>query len=120
MHIMRGQLRVGQRDIQGTHFTGRHGVAGLDGRFARKGGGESLVPLGITGCAVAGECGERFTQAAFGVEARVRHGDGMNEERMPAESIHLKPQRFKHGAMRLEGLGFTGAKVQRHREEQPL
>ena len=78
------------------------------------------MPLGITGRAIAGECGERFAQAPLGIEAGMRHRHRIHEQRVTTESLHLESQLLEGVAVGFEGVGFVGAEVQRHREEQSL
>src|SRR3954447_3398889 len=73
MHVVRGRLRVAERDEECTHLAGRQLVTRLDRRLARDGRRKSLVTRMRRRVAVAGERRERLAQTAFGVEAWMRH-----------------------------------------------
>src|SRR5581483_8368454 len=120
VHVMRGELRVAERDVERAHLARREEIARLDGRLARDGGREALVARVDAGLAVAGERGERLAHAAFGIEPRMRHRHGAHDERMTAEPLDLEPEPLEQLAIALEGLALGGAQVQRHRKEEPL
>src|SRR5687768_14805634 len=65
VHVVRGERRAGERDVQRAHLVGRERIAGLDRRLAGHGRRQSLVTRGAAGDAVAGERVEGVAQAAF-------------------------------------------------------
>src|SRR3954470_4805292 len=69
--IVRRQSRVTQRREQRAHLSLRQLLASLDRRLAGDSRRQSLVLRGGAGDPVSGECIQRFTQAALGIESRM-------------------------------------------------
>src|SRR5678816_3848032 len=76
VHVMSGQRRVRETDVEGLHLRRREKIAALDRSLARDGRGETLVARRRAGHAIASECIERIAETAQRVEARVRHRHG--------------------------------------------
>src|SRR6476661_7943629 len=102
VHVVRGELRIAQRQEERTHLSLRELVASLDGRLAGDGGREPLVTCVRAGVTIASEGRQRVPQASFRVEARVRERHAVHEQRVPAESLHLESECGEHGAIGLE------------------
>ena len=61
---------------------------------------------GRGGEAVPGERVERVAQAALRVEARVRHGDCVHDQRVPAEAVDLEADAREEVAVLVERLAL--------------
>src|SRR2546423_4200185 len=118
--VVRWKCRVAQRCEKRAHLTLGQFFSGLDCRFAGDGGGEAFMLGRRTGDPVAGQCVERLAQTTLGVEARMRHWNGIDDERMPAESFDLESQPLEVLAIRIERLPFRRSKMERQRQEPPL
>src|SRR4051812_4485311 len=112
MDVMRGQHRITKRDVQCAHLSGRKLITSLDRRLARDRRRKTLVPCVRPRIAVAGERRERITQAALGIEPRMRHRHRTDDERVPAEPLDLEPELLEQLAILLERLALRGAEMQ--------
>src|SRR5204862_1975462 len=92
MDIVRRKPRLAERDEQRAHLGRRELVPCLDRGLARDRGGEALVPRVRRRRAITRERGERLAQAAFGIEARMRHRHAADEQCMPTEPLDLEAE----------------------------
>ena len=120
MHIVRGKCRTSQRPKERAHLVGRERVTRLYGRLAGDGGSQPLVPSMRARLAASAEGGERITKALDGIEARVRGGNGMDDERVPAKRFDLVANARQQVGARLEDLGVIGGEVYGDRKEETL
>src|SRR5882672_2111154 len=92
MHIVGWKSRVAQRREERSHLPLRQFFSSLDRCLAGNCRGEALVFGRDAGDAVPSQGIQRLTQAALGVEARMWHRNGVDDERMSAESFDLESQ----------------------------
>src|SRR5688572_3082480 len=95
VHVVRGKPAAVQRHEQGTHLRKRQRITGLDRRLACDGGRETLMPRRGGSATIAGERRKRVAQAALGVEARMRRGHGLDDERLSTELADLVAERLQ-------------------------
>src|SRR5687767_6545189 len=120
VHVMRGKPAAMQRHEQGTHLRERQCITGLDRRLARNRGRETLMPRRGGAAAIAGERRKGVAQASLSVEARMRRGHGVDDERLSTEIADLVAERLQQVAMRVERLRFRRRELQREGKQQPL
>src|SRR5512133_2650231 len=68
VHVVRGERRIAESDVQRAHLAGRQRVSGFDRGFARDGGREPLVLCVRARLTIAGERCQRLPQTPLGVE----------------------------------------------------
>src|SRR5436190_94001 len=120
VYVVRGQDALTQRHEQGPHLLRRERVARLDRGLACDGRRKMLTSRARARDPIAGERRERVTQAALGVEARMRRGNGVNDHGLAAELAELVTQRLQQIPMRIERVGLGTGELQREREQQTL
>src|SRR5438093_93838 len=120
MHVVRGKTRRRERDEQRAHLGWRQRIPRLDRGLTRDRRSEPLVSRVGRGSTIAAERGERLAQAPFSVEARVRHRNAADEQRVAPKALELEAQTFEQGAVRLERVGLGGGEVKREGKQQPL
>ncbi len=108
VHIVRRQRRGGERDEECAHLAGRKNLTRLDRSLAGERGRESLVPRRHASIAIAAQRVERLAQAAWRVEARMRHRHATHDQRMPSESLDLEAELLEQLLMRLERFPLCG------------
>src|ERR1035437_1434119 len=116
MHVVRGERRARERDVERAHLRWRERVSRLDRRLARDGRREALVPRETTAEAVAGQRCQRVAQASFRIEPLVRHRHAVDEQCVPSESLDLETETREQVAMLLESLGLRRGEVEGHRK----
>ncbi len=79
-----------------------------------------LVPGRGAGNAISGERIQRLPQAAFSVEARVRHWNAVHYQCVAAETLDLEPQPLEVVAVRFKSISFGRTEVQSQREKESL
>src|SRR6266542_292834 len=120
MDVVRGQTRVPQRREQRAHLAVGAELSGLYRCLACDRGGEVLVMCGGSGDTIAGERIETLAQTTLGIEARMRHRDATDDERVSAKSFDLEPQALQVLAIRLERITFGGAEMQSDGKKETL
>src|SRR5688500_4694756 len=120
VHVVRRETRRRERQEQRAHLARREDVAGLDGRLARDGRGEALVPGRGARHAVAGERIECLAKAAQGIEAWMRHRHAGDDQRVSTEHLDLEAEQLERLAVALERVALRRPQMQRRGKEQPL
>src|SRR2546423_713277 len=120
VHVVCWQSGVSQRREQRSHLTLRQLVTGFDRRLARDCCGETLVLGGRPCDAVSSQRIERFPQAFLGVEARMRHWNGIHNQSVPTETFDLEADPLEVIAIRIERLALCRSEEQRERQQESL
>src|SRR5674476_24409 len=120
VHVVRRERGRHEGDEERAHLARREDLPRLDRRLAGERRREPLVARRDAGIAVAAQRIERLAQTARRIEARMRHRDAADDERVPAEPLDLEAQLREELLMRLERLALRRPQVQRDRKEESL
>ena len=118
--VVRGKLRVAERREQRAHLALRELLARLDRRLARDSRREPLVSRRRAGDAIPRQRIERLAQTALGVEPRMRHRNGVDDQRVSAESFDFESELLEVFAIGIERFSLGWAKVKRQRKKEVL
>jgi hypothetical protein len=120
VNVVRGQCRVSQRREERAHLSGGKLLARLDRRLACDSRGQPLVLCRSTGHSISGQCIERLSETTLGVEARMGHRHGVDDQRVSAKSLHLESQPLQVFAIGVERLALGRPEMESQWEKQPL